>query len=547
VRSGGWSAIGPLLLAVGLIGALVTINAGRAASNEAGAGVMPAPDLSAYPWLYRRAGADLDDEAAAVELIAVGDVMSGRGVAQVENPFAAVASWLQAADIALGNLESPLVAGGTARALPTETAGYTLAAPPTAAGLLASAGFDALGLANNHALDYGPAGLAETMAYLERAGVTPVGAGLGESAYAPKILTVGGLRVGLLAFTDAAEPPVEAGDWRRAGWDEERALQAIATTRATADIVIVAMHWGYEYEERADPRQKRLAQLMADAGADLIMGHHPHVVQEVAVESGAFVAYSLGNFLFDQDQGRTGAGLALRVLIDEQGLLAVQALPIRSGPRPRLMSVAEASPLLSRLTPAPRRVGFACEPEGCATVAVSQGERQANFSSGEIDLTGDGVAELIQLAGHELSIAENGQEVWRSPGEWQVVDVALGDPNDDGRGELMLAILRPDPDGFVRSQPYIVGHRGGRYDLLWGGRPVRDTIVEVELGDIDGDLAQELVVIEEGFNGQGRSITVWRWQGWTFSLGWRSPAAHYRDLALESSADGRLVISAVQE
>jgi hypothetical protein len=109
--------------------------------------------------------------------------------------------------------------------------------------------------------------------------------------------------------------------------------------------------------------------------------------------------------------------------------------------------------------------------------------------------------------------------------------VALGDPNDDGRYELMLAIWRTDANGVEWSQPYIVGHRGGEYQLLWGGRAVFDPIQEVEVADVDGDGTDELVVLEQRPDGD-KAVTIWRWQEWSFYLVWRSPEGNYHDLAL---------------
>jgi hypothetical protein len=131
-----------------------------------------------------------------------------------------------------------------------------------------------------------------------------------------------------------------------------------------------------------------------------------------------------------------------------------------------------------------------------------------------------------------------GQMLWESPPDWFVTDVALGDPNDDGRQELMLAVDRVDPAGNRRSHPYIVGYRGGNYTLLWGGRAVMDPIQEVELGDVDGDGRQELLVLLERADGSGRQVAVWRWHGWGFSLLWRSAPGRYRDLVQETAQSG---------
>jgi hypothetical protein len=269
------------------------------------------------------------------------------------------------------------------------------------------------------------------------------------------------------------------------------------------------------------------------------------VAQPVVVQaqSGQLIAYSLGNFLFDQTQEPTNHGLALRIFVDADGLRAVQALPLWAGLQPRLMSLDQAEPLLARVQPAPPRLAFACQKEGCtpATEVAGDGE-QGWFWSGTIDLTGDGVPETIRRTGGQVTVYEGETAVWQTPPTWRVVDVALGDPNDDGRFELLLAIWQTDPDGHERSQPYIVGHRAGEYQLLWGGRPVTWPILAVELGDLDGDGAEELIVLED--QGDTQTLAVWRWQGWSFSLVWRSDNGRFRDLALLPGSDEQLLITA---
>jgi hypothetical protein len=129
-----------------------------------------------------------------------------------------------------------------------------------------------------------------------------------------------------------------------------------------------------------------------------------------------------------------------------------------------------------------------------------------------------------------------------------VVDLALGDPNDDGRGELLLALWKPDAEGVPRSHPFVVGYREGAYRILWGGSAVADPIREVELGDVDGDGVQELIVLEEQGEGLDSVVAVWHWHGWGFSLAWRGPPGRYRDLALIAGhADHPPVISVAME
>lgn len=524
--------------------------------------VASAPDLSAYPWVYLRDGQPLTAGESVVELIAVGDVMLGRGVTDEPQPLANTAAWLSAADVTLGNLESVIVADGTPRSAPAgEPQPIILQAPVTAVSHLTTAGFDILSLANNHSLDFGAVGLVETAVRLHDVGIISIGAGAGiDAANEPHILDVNGLRLAFMAFNAVPEPGrgvlrnTAADEWQRADWDAATAFSAVTKAREQADAVIVSIHWGFEYEMRADLWQETAVKALFTAGADLVIGHHPHVVQglqdqigfpESCQTSSCFVAYSLGNFVFDQGQEATNQGLALRIFFDDAGLRAVQALPVWAGPRPRLMTLEEAAPLLARIQPSPPRIGFACESDNCQPVdgldfnKLSPQEGSGLFWSGAVDLTGDGQPETIRRTGEQVTIYEAGTTVWTTPPEWRVVDVALGDPNDDGRFELLLAIWQTDAAGHDRSQPYIVGHRGGAYKLLWGGRPLNHPISEVELGDVDGNGTQELVVVEED------AIAVWRWQGWNFSLLWRSENGRYQDLNLIEE-NGRWLITVSQ-
>ena len=535
-----------LLLSLLLLGLIIS-RAGREAEP------VGAPhDLSGYPWLYLREGVPpVAGEGAT--LLAVGDVMLGRGVLDEPDPLADVSAWLRTADLVLGNFEG-VIADLDSSSLPP---GYDLRVPETAVAHLRAAGFDVMGLANNHSLDLGPAGLEQTAVHLTAAGLVVIGAGPDrETAGQPWLHTANGVQLALLAFNAIPNPvgqdailPRKAHSWTRAEWDTETATAAVTAARAQADAVIVSVHWGYEYQRRADPAQRRLAEALFAAGADLIVGHHPHVVQETAVQSGRFVVYSLGNFVFDQGQGETGQGLALRAVFDAEGLLAVQALPVRAGPRPQLIALETAEPLLTRIRPPASRIGFVCSRPAddlvCQPANVPQTPQTGPFWSGEIDLTGDGQPELVRRDGEQIVVYSEGAEVWRGLPEWRVVDLALGDPNDDGRMEAILALWKEDEAGIPRSHPFIVGHRGGRYTLLWGGSPVAFPIHELQLGDVTGDGVDNLVVLEKTANGQQRTISVWHWHGWGYTLLWRSPPGHYRDLVLLPRMNGQPAVISV--
>ena len=507
-----------------------------------------AAGASSGTWIYLRGGEAPTGDDRLVEVLAVGDVMTGRGLAGRPDLLAHVSVELRAADLAIGNLEGAVTsgpAGELTAGVPPEggpPAGDSISGEPVSAeplllllplgtpALLAEAGFDLLGLANNHALDAGPAGLAETRLRLRAAGLEPV------ESTAAVVRKIDGLTLAILAWNDLGAP------------DHAALLAAVRQARAAADIVLVLVHWGQEHQRHPALPQRELAGELLDAGADAVLGSHPHVVQDLQIvepdEAGGrprLVDYSLGNFAFDQGWDDTALGLALRLFFDAQGLRAAQALPLWTSPRPRWMDSDSASALLARILPEDR-LGFACSAEACEPVDVPAETRSGILGSGAIDLTGDGVPEIIRRQGQAAEILQGDRIAWRSPQEWHVRDLALGDPNHDGRFEALMAVDKAEGT----SQPFVVGYRGGTYHDLWGGSPVHAPILEVELGDLDGDGLEELAAIEAAPDGSARYLTVWQWHGWGFSLVWRSPPGEYRDLVLlsaENDQPARLSVS----
>jgi poly-gamma-glutamate synthesis protein (capsule biosynthesis protein) len=469
------------------------------------------------PWIFVRGGEAPVAAERLVEVLAVGDVMTGRGLAGTPDVFAHVSEALRGADLTLGNLEGVIAPAGA-----SDTA-TELLMPLGTERSLAQAGFDLIGLANNHILDAGPAGLAETRRLLRDAGLDPV------DGVVPVVREVGGLKLAFLAWNDVGAP------------DPGPLLAAVGQARIHADAVLVMLHWGKEYTRHPNLPQRDLANRLLEAGADVVIGAHPHVVQDLRLvqpsapgDRARLVAYSLGNFAFDQGWDDTAQGLALRLLFDRQGLRAAQALPLWTAPRPRWMDAESASPLIARVLP-PERIGYICSAETCQPAPVPDVEASGIFQSGSIDLTGDGLPETVRLEAGSAEIVQGGRSVWKSPQGWHVRDLALGDPNGDGRYELLLAV---DREGGA-SQPFVIGYRGGMYRQLWGGSPVSDPILEVELADVDGDGLQELAAVESAAGGARSDVSVWRWHGWGFSLIWRSPPGDYNDLMVLPPTEGQ--------
>jgi poly-gamma-glutamate capsule biosynthesis protein CapA/YwtB (metallophosphatase superfamily) len=241
--------------------------------------------------------------AQKVTLVAVGDICLAKGVEQRMRekgsgyPFAAMKSILKQADVVFGNLECCLATTG--KAVPKK---YNFRGHPENAGALKDAGFTVVSLANNHSLDFGKDALAETLAHVRSTGVMSVGAGMTiQSAHGLRIVTVRGLRIGFLAYLGLFPPvvPLTANSPAVAMAEVESVRRDVRAARAKVDVLIVSMHAGKEYTFTHSARQAEIAHTAIDAGADMVIGHHPHVVQDCETYRGKPIYYSLGNFVFD--------------------------------------------------------------------------------------------------------------------------------------------------------------------------------------------------------------------------------------------------------
>ncbi|MCK6074260.1 CapA family protein [Paenibacillus silvae] len=245
------------------------------------------------------------DPANDVIIHFVGDIQFSGKVAELleksgyNYPFAKLGSIFKDDDLTIGNLETPVTHGGTS----AEDKSFVYKSSPKALQAMAAAGFDAVNLANNHILDQGVEGLVDTLTYLEQYGIAHAGAGMnGTEAYEPAYFERKGMKIALLGFSRVVPVASWKADGNRAGvaeaYDSTRAVEAIKAARKKADLVIVVAHWGEERVSTPNADQTRLAHDFVDAGADLIVGGHPHVLQGLENYKGKWIAYSTGNFIF---------------------------------------------------------------------------------------------------------------------------------------------------------------------------------------------------------------------------------------------------------
>ncbi|MFA9275391.1 MAG: CapA family protein [Candidatus Aquirickettsiella gammari] len=267
-----------------------------------------------------------DVSSKRVSILFVGDMvladLPGKTIEQGENPYAAFKDIFASADLRVGNLECVIATTGKAA-----EKNFTFRAHPRVIPLLKQH-FDAISLANNHSGDYGPEAFGEMLSLLKTQDLAYFGGGNNLSeAHRPHIIEKNGLKIALLGYDEFMPRSFEANT-NKAGvaWSEdEQVVRDIINARKIyhADIVIPFMHWGWENEMTANKRQRQLARIMIDAGADAVIGSHPHVIQDTETYKGKPIIYSLGNFMMDAlDNEAQTLGWALRLHLDQNGAQA---------------------------------------------------------------------------------------------------------------------------------------------------------------------------------------------------------------------------------
>ncbi len=279
-----------LVVIIGLVGALAGCRAGPQAPSIARARLASVPEPVPPP-------------PKKLHMVAVGDIMLDRSVGQKINAngcagiIEQVAEQLRQADITFGNLECPLSTVG-----PHQPSGACVfRADPKTVKVLVLGGFDIVSLANNHTLNSGAAALLQTLDHLTEAGIAYVGAARQrDHGSEPTFFAVQDIRIGFLAYTDL---DFSHGSHSKVDRELTRLRAQITEAQNNCNLLIVSYHWGQEYRRRPTARQVEVAHASIEAGADLVLGHHPHVLGGVEVYQKKLILYSMGNFIFDQRSG----------------------------------------------------------------------------------------------------------------------------------------------------------------------------------------------------------------------------------------------------
>lgn len=251
-----------------------------------------------------------------------------------------LAGQLRAADLAVVNLETPI----TDRGEPA-TKKYVFRGPEAGLRGLLDAGVDMVSLANNHGLDYGRTGLLDTLDAGSRAGLSVIGAGRDQaSAYAPHRVTVKDQRIAVIGATqvldgDVKESSVARGDrpGLASAYEIDTLVEAVRQARATSDTVVVFLHWGVERNDCPPQRARELATRLVEAGADVLVGSHAHVLNGDGWSGPAYVHYGLGNFLWYHGSGPSAATGVLTLTVQGRATTRAHWEPatiVQGQPRP---------------------------------------------------------------------------------------------------------------------------------------------------------------------------------------------------------------------
>jgi len=300
---------------------------------------------------------ELPAQSSTFSLAIAGDVLLASTVGErikshgVNYPWEDVSPFLKQADLAIVNLETSVAKGGK-----PQNKTFTFRSKPETLEGLKTAGVDMVALANNHIMDYGWEGLEETLYYLDQYEILHTGAGLNEkSAYTPVIKEVNGVKIAFLSISMVVPSGWQAGTNQpgvAVAYGLDKMLTAVKNANETTDFTFVYMHWGIERQDTPSDVQKWIGRELVNAGADLVIGSHPHVLQGIEFYHGVPIFYSLGNFVFtNRGLQTTEDTILLLIEGDKNGVVSLRAVPFEIiKNKPTIVEGKDQERILERLT-----------------------------------------------------------------------------------------------------------------------------------------------------------------------------------------------------
>lgn len=273
-----------------------------------------------------------------IRISLVGDILLDGTVARyianndVDYPWEHVSPIFGASDLVLGNLETSVGTGGQIDV----NKQYSFQSKPESLKGMVNGGVDGVSIANNHTLDYGQEGFKQTLDHLEEHGIEYAGGGrdIG-AALQPVVWDVKGMKVGFLAFSrviyDVSWYATEKRPGILSGYDHyaKNVSETIRQARENVDFLIVSVHWGKELAQYPEADEIKFGRMMIDSGADVIMGHHPHVLQGIELYKNKPIVYSLGNFVFNSTSQLSRTSMIFNLEIGSEGITNIYIIPVQ--------------------------------------------------------------------------------------------------------------------------------------------------------------------------------------------------------------------------
>jgi poly-gamma-glutamate capsule biosynthesis protein CapA/YwtB (metallophosphatase superfamily) len=542
-----------------------------------------------------------NDDPREAHLLFIGDLMVGRHVGHLmrsggsDAPFDAVRGFLSAPDLTIANLECPTVPADRFRIPPGNHTTLDLTADARHVPAIKRSGIDIVSLANNHAYDAGVRGLTATVEQLRANGLVPIGLDR-NGAQEAYITDVRGIRIAFLAYADFLNIPGTGISYIRGNVeaDRKRVVDDIARVRKHADIVAVFWHWGPEYAVQPSAGQRSLAQLTADAGADLVVGAHPHVAQgmETKVRGGrtSLVTYSLGNALFDQNFSlEVRQGLALDVRVDRRGVKSARLIPLEtrivgSGYKMNVVDNTAGQTAITRASKSTPdelewRTMWSAEQVGSG-LAIAYKRYEPPFDRQSVEDLGLGLDTRVGLRDNRLTVTrledvipptparpfptstlsggyrKEWRTLWQTEPDWRVTGYTVGDVNSDGARDLVYTLWkrqltwsRPPEGGMQVNMEggdtlphiYVNTGKGGSVVPLWHGSPRPIPLLSVAVAPVAKDGRSVLAALESGDRATEKApgtLKLWQWGG---SFGFEL-AATVKGTYSQVWSDGRVLL-----
>ncbi|HBB02441.1 MAG: SH3 type 3 domain-containing protein, poly-gamma-glutamate synthesis protein (capsule biosynthesis protein) [Candidatus Peregrinibacteria bacterium GW2011_GWF2_38_29] len=518
---------------------------------------------------------ELANNPEKVSMIAVGDIMLSRVVDQkmrtnknYEYPFLRTAEYLKSADFVFGNLETAITPGR-----PVVTGEMSFRADPENASVLKKMNFEIISLANNHTPNFGQKGLKDTFESLDKAGVKFAGAGLNKTAAAaPVYIEKNGFKFAFLAYNDLDVVPKSYFAWdTNAGTNpmyEDDMIKAVKDAKQNADFVIVSMHSGIEYKPHPSTRQVNFAHAAIDAGAEIVIGHHPHVIQDVEKYKGKYILYSLGNFVFDQMWSReTREGLTAKIDFMKAGVASINFEPIliEDYSQPRLLEGRDRENILQKT-----RVNYIdAKTVSWNKIKKEFQEATKTVYSNLVEFSKKNIVPPLDMGNYLSDVVVDSE--------------MIVDSNGDGKDELNMSVWRKgdfgsskpfwvkENDQSIKNHFFVFGldENFGPSSVaplktsvrpLWQSSNLSRPNCEFTFADLDGDKKQELIVVEGEYGEEtlvtadvsssyaalvciGDHIAVWRWDEWGFKNLWRSEEGSFKNLKVYNEGGSEAVLA----